>query len=78
MRTPGGYASCGASSKIGLDNKRIGSNFLRRPSRNDPALGENEHVLGERGNRLHHMFRHQDCHATGGKLPNDRHHVANL
>src|SRR5215472_3665669 len=78
MRTPRGYASCRASSKIGLDNNRIGGNVLRGPPRNDPALGENEHVLGERGNRLHDMFCHQNRHARGGKLPNHRHHVANL
>jgi hypothetical protein len=78
MRTSGGYACCCASPEIGLDNTRIGCNFLRCASRDYPALCENEHVLGERCNRLHHMFRHQDCHATSGKLANDRHHVANL
>src|SRR6516164_11239226 len=78
MHTPGGYAFCCASPEIGLDNERIGSNFLRCPLRDYPALGENEHVLGERGNCLHDMLRHQDCHATGGKLANDRDHVANL
>src|SRR5262249_54188314 len=78
MHTPRGYAPCRASPEIGLDDKRIGGNVLRRPPRNYPALGENEHVLRERGNRLHDMFRHQDRHAAGGKLANDRHHVANL
>jgi hypothetical protein len=78
MRTPRGYAPCCAAAEIGLDNKPIGGNFLRRPSRNYPALRENEHVIGERRNRLHHVFRHQDCYAAGGKLPDDRHHVANF
>jgi hypothetical protein len=66
MHTPGGYASCRATPEIGLDNKRIGGNVLRCASCNDPALGENEHVLGKRSNRLHDMFRHQDCNAAGG------------
>src|SRR5215469_6653983 len=78
MRIPRGYASCCAPTKIGLDNKRIGGNVLRCASRNDPALGKNKNVLGERGNRLHHMFRQQNGHAARGKLPNHRHHVANF
>jgi hypothetical protein len=72
------YASCRASPKIGLDNERVGGNVLCRPSGNNPALGEDEHVLGEGGNRLHHMFRHQNGHAAGGKLTNHRDHVANF
>ncbi len=78
MRTPRRYASCRTSAEIGLDNNGIGGDFLCCPLRNYPALGENEHVLGERGDRLHHMFRHQDCHAMGGKLSNGRHHVTNF
>src|SRR5215467_10742172 len=70
MRAPRGYTSCCAAAEIGLDNTRIGGNVLHCASRNDSALGENKHVLGERGNRLHHMFRHQDRRATGGKLAN--------
>ena len=78
MRTPRRYAFCRASAEISLDNKRIGGNFLRCPSRDYPALGENEYVLGECGDCLHDVFRHQDCHATNGKLPNNRHHVTNF
>src|SRR5215472_3307594 len=78
MRSSRGYAFCCACAQISLDNTRIGGDFLYCPSRDYSPLRENQHILGERCNRLHHMFCHQDCHAAGGKFPNHRNHVANF
>ena len=68
----------GAVAEIGLDHARVGRDRVRRAHRDDAALGEHEHLLGEAHHRLHHMLDHHDGDAARADRLDHRHHVAHF
>jgi hypothetical protein len=67
-----------AVTQIGLDDYWIGNHLRRTALRDNAALGQHEHMLGEAHHRLHHVFDHQHGDAPRRKRADHRHDVANF